>query len=211
MNLKNNELFTKWGIGLTGNIACGKSSVVDIIEAQGYLVIDADQLSREVKSKGTETYNEIIKTFGQKILGPDMEINRKSLAEIVFKSANERQKLEAIVHPSIQRLSEKKVSMHFKGRKPDFWFYDAALLIETGRYTQFHKVWVVSCDSKIQLARLITRDKLSQHEALARIDSQMDIKKKEALADVVIYNNSDKQTLRKTVLAELQNLENSNS
>lgn len=207
MALSPESLIKNFGIGITGNIACGKSAVVKYIQEHGYYTVDADHLSRLILEKDRPAYANVVKEFGHEILAPNGSIDRKKLGEAIFSSPLKRKKLESITHPAIADALKANVASYFSKNEPHFWFYEAALLFEADRQNDFCEVWVVSCEPEIQIQRLMSRNGIDRKTAEERIAAQMPLKKKEALADVVIYNNGTSDELKDSVMQNLKNLE----
>jgi len=186
-------------IGLTGGIASGKSTVSNILREMGAYVIDADEISREIIKKGSEAWKEIIDYYGNDILLPDGEIDRKKLGNIVFADKEKLDKLNAITHPRIiQRIKEIIDAEKEKGKERAV-ILDAAILIEMGLQNMVDEVWVVSIDKDKQIKRLIERDKLSYEDAMNRIRMQMPLSEKVKYADYVIDNSKDIGYIRKQI------------
>src|SRR5262245_48071973 len=120
-------------IGLTGGIASGKSTVAAILASLGIVVVDADKLAREVVAPGSDGLTEVVKTFGTDVPGPDGELLRPKLAEIVFKDADARKRINAIVHPRIAQLSAQRIQDAQRAACP-YVVYEAPLLVETGAH-----------------------------------------------------------------------------
>ena len=175
-------------IGITGSIACGKSTVSDYLIAKGYTIIDADKLghvaltSNDVKRKLTEK-------FGDNIL-ENNEISREKLGRLVFGNDDNLKILNSIIHPKIKELILKLQEEH---KDENLVFLDIALLYEAIFVDWVEKVVVVYTDEKVQLERLMTRNFLSMEEALMRIESQMKAKEKASLGDYVINNSYSKE------------------
>lgn len=186
-------------IGLTGGIACGKSTVSKILAELGAAVIDADMIAREVMRKGTPVWQEVKETFGDEYLLPDGEIDRKKLGELVFSNPEALKKLNSITHPAIQKrvLSEierLKLMSCYKAV-----VVDAALLIEAGWYDMVDEVWLVVADREAQIERLMKRNGLTRQQALNRINSQMAQEIKMRYADKIIDNSDGLEYTRKQV------------
>jgi len=180
-------------IGLTGNIACGKSTVVAELQRLGAHVIDADQVTRLLQQPGQSVYDSIVATFGTHILQPDGQINRRALGEIVFTDATKLRTLEALIHPAVhhyitQWLADLPVGTP---QKPVVAIIDAIKLIESGWPTICNAVWVVTAPRDLQIERLCRTRNMSQAEAVTRIDAQAPQADKVAVADVVISNQDD--------------------
>ena len=188
--------------GLTGNIACGKSLVEQILRDAGVPVIDSDQVAREVVMPGSTGLDEIRQRFGSGIIAEDGTLDRPALGTIVFSDTGARRDLEAITHPKIfQRTGEKLMAYAADGH--DLVIVSAALMVEIGFYRYYTGMLVVTCPAEQQLARLIARDGFDRVEALKRIDSQLPQSEKAALADVVFDNGGTIEETRAQVLAWL--------
>ncbi|MCA9537940.1 MAG: dephospho-CoA kinase [Myxococcales bacterium] len=175
-------------IGLTGGIACGKTTVGEMLRARGARRVDADAIAREVVEPGTEGLAAIVAAFGPGVLTADGRLDRPALGAQVFGDPALRRKLEGILHPLIAIESARRVQGAL-AEKPPLVVYDAALLIEAGRADHFRPLVVVFAPPEVQLERLMRRDGLSAAEAQARIASQMPVAEKAALADHVIDNS----------------------
>lgn len=173
-------------VGLTGGVACGKSSVARLFQDCGAVLIDADILARAVVEPGKPAFKAIVKAFGRKILSPDGTLNRTALGKIVFASPAKLKKLSAIVHPRVAR-EQTRMTRAIADQEPQaVIIYDAPVLIEASAHERMDKLLVVSADERTQIKRLCNRNHLSKAEALRRIKSQMPLTKKAALADYVI-------------------------
>jgi len=190
-------------IGLTGGIATGKSTVSSMIETFDIPIIDADQIAREVVEPGKESYHEIVRAFGEKILRDDQTLNRKKLGEIIFKDQKKRKLLNNIVHPAIRKemVLKRDYYVHLGVKSV---VLDIPLLFESNLTTYVHKTIVVYVHKSIQLKRLMKRDCFSKKEAVQRINSQMPMSEKIKMADVVIDNSYTKentlQQIKRTLL-----------
>ncbi len=182
-------------IGLTGNIACGKSSVSKELEKRGIHIIDADLISREIY-KNEDVMMEMRKFFYDAI--DNGEINRKKLGELVFYNEDKLKKLNQITHKKIKSIIEERLSKYQE--KNEIAVVDAALLYEAGFEDMVDKVIVVYCDEKEQLKRVMLRDNLSKDEATKRINSQMSQEKKIKRADYIIDNSYTREDLKDNVI-----------
>lgn len=182
-------------IGLTGNIACGKSSVSKELEKRGIHIIDADLISREIY-KNEDVMMEMRKFFYDAI--DNGEINRKKLAELVFYNEDKLKKLNQITHKKIKSIIEERLSKYQE--KNEIAVVDAALLYEAGFEDMVDKVILVYCDEKEQLKRVMLRDNLSKDEATKRINSQMSQEKKIKRADYIIDNSYTREDLKDNVI-----------
>ena len=169
-------------VGLTGGIATGKSTVAKMIAEQGYRVFDADQLARDIVRPGSPALKDITRIFGNDILTSSGEIDRNILRGIVMNSPEKRAALEAVTHPAIHKEFKSAVERSGLADTSEIFFYEAALLFETGRDTLFREVWATTCPKQEQIKRLMNRSKLGQEEAEKIITSQMPQDKKAAKA-----------------------------
>ena len=175
-------------IGITGSIACGKSTVSDYLKEKGYTIIDADKLGH-VALTSEDVKRRLSETFGANIL-VNNEISREVLGKLVFGNDNNLKKLNNIIHPKIKELILKLQEEH---ENEDLVFLDIALLYEANFVDLVEKVVVVYVDEDVQLERLMTRNFLSKEEALKRIESQMSPQEKASLGDFVINNSYRKE------------------
>lgn len=180
-------------IGLTGGIACGKSTVSSYIRKKGFPVIDADQIARKVVEPGSVGLAQIRETFGTIYLRPDGALNREMLGKKVFAEPEALKKLNSITGPLI--LEELKKELNTTA---PVIFLDAALLLEEEQYRNLvDEVWVVSLKPETQLERLINRNGYGFRQAKNRIASQMSDGDRVKQADAVIDNNGTmEETLR---------------
>ncbi len=177
-------------VGLTGGIGAGKSTVANMFAQLGALVVDADQLSRQAIEPGSSGFDEVVATFGEKIL-TDGVIDRQKLGKIVFKDAVERKKLEAIIHPRVQDALAERIKSLSPG---DILIYEIPLLVETGAAEKFDYIITVESDIENRLDRLFERG-MDEDEAERRIAAQASQSEREAVADRVIINDGDRAEL----------------
>lgn len=190
-------------IGLTGSIATGKSTVSAMFQKKNIPVVDADQIAREVVEPGEEAYEQIVNHFGKDILFPDGTLDRKKLGSIVFENEAERLKLNSMIHPAIHKKMEDEKNKYI-AHGHEAVVLDIPLLFEGKRKRTFDKILLVAVSEDVQLKRLMERDKIDEHDAQQRINSQMPIKDKIALADEVIYNDGSREETEKQLLAILE-------
>lgn len=186
----------KW-TGLTGGIATGKSTVKKLIEGLGFPVIDADLIAHSLAEPGGLAYHGILSQFGREILiaGSD-RIDRKVLGHKVFSSLAQRELLEGILHPLIQKeVQSQREALKFRSHK--ICFYDVPLLFEKNLQSQFDTTLLVWCDPVTQLARLMKRNSLSEDEAKLRMGNQMSLVEKVKLAKHCIDNSGSEADLEK--------------
>lgn len=174
--------------GLTGGIACGKSTVSRLLEKKGATIIDADVLAREVVAPGSDGLREIVSTFGPGVLTPEGALDRKALGAAVFGDEGKRRALNAITHPRIAALSAQR-TQEAMARGDRVVIYDAPLLVENGLHHGMEQVLVVAATEATQLRRLRERDGLDEAAARARMASQMPVAQKRAVATQVFEND----------------------
>jgi len=176
--------------GLTGGFASGKSSVAAHWRGRGLHVIDADDIAREVVSKGSAGLAEVVQVFGEGVLHRDGSLDRKKLAAVVFGNDEARRKLEGITHPRIVAATLQRAS-DLEAQNEPIACYEASLLVERGLADLFRPLVVVASDEQHQLARARARDNLTESEARARLKAQLPLKDKLAAADYIIENDGD--------------------
>jgi dephospho-CoA kinase len=186
-------------IGLTGGIACGKSTVSGMFREFGVPVIDADQIARDVVRPGKPAYEKIVAEFGNGILRDDKTIDRERLGALVFADDGKRKALEAVTHPPIFRAITDEVSRLRLERGARAIVVDAALLFESGLADSMDKNVVVSAPEDVQKLRLMARDGLSEEAARARMAAQMPTAEKTEKAHIVIDNSGDLEETRSAV------------
>ncbi|MDI6861554.1 MAG: dephospho-CoA kinase [Caldisericia bacterium] len=174
-------------IGLTGNIASGKSKISEYLKTKGFKIIDADSIGKTVLSLES-VKNKVVRTFGKNILNEDGSINRRELGNIVFSSKENLKRLNRITLPILTKLIKKKIN-ELKRKKTKYVILDAAILIEARWHKFVDEVWVVYTDPETQLERLIKRENYSIEEAKNRIEAQLNIEEKLKYADRVINNS----------------------
>ena len=188
-------------IGITGGIASGKSYVCDIIEKQGFKIIDSDKISHELSKIGYPLYNAIIKEFGNDYLLDNKELDRKKLGALIFTNENEKLKLNSISHPLI--INE--INNQINEINDDLIFVDVPLLYESKMENLFNEIICVYVDRKTQIKSLMNRDNISYDYALSKISSQMSLDEKAKLARYVIDNSDDNtQTMTLKILKKLK-------
>ncbi|MDH5233506.1 MAG: dephospho-CoA kinase [Gemmatimonadota bacterium] len=175
-------------VGLTGNIAAGKSAVADRLAALGVTVIDADVLAREAVRPGTRALRRIVDRWGVQVLAADGSLDRAALRRIVFADASERAALDAIVHPEVARLREAHVA-DARARGDRLVVCDIPLLFETGLESRMDRVVLVDAPHEVRLRRLVRDRGLSEAEAGAMMAAQMSAERKRRGAHHVIEND----------------------
>ncbi len=192
-------------IGLTGGIATGKTTVANYIaETYRIPVLDADIFAREAVEPGSEILDRIVQRYGQKILTPDGNLDRPQLGQIIFNSEDDRQWIEAQIHPYVRQRFVKSIE-EYKRQTPNLRIVLVVpLLFEAGMRDLVTEVWVVSCSLDEQCHRLMERNNLSLPAAQARIAAQMPLDRKCELADRVLDNSGEGSLWRDRVDTELR-------
>lgn len=186
-------------IGLTGGIASGKSTVSMEFEKLGAVIIDADQIARELIHPHKPLWRKIIAHFGQEIQREDLTIDRVKLGEKVFSDEAERVVLNKMMHPEIEREIARRLKEIGKEDPDALVLVDAALLIETGTFREMDKIIVVSASKRNQIRRLMDRGGLSVEGARRRIRAQVPLKEKRKYANHVINTDGSLEETRKQV------------
>ena len=186
-------------VGLTGGVATGKSTVAKMFKQCGAVVIDADQLARDVVKPGKPAWRAIVTLFGKTVLNPDLSLDRQALGSIVFRNRTKRRQLERIIHPRVAREQQRLVRRIAKSKPHAVVIYEVPLLFEAGVDKRVNEIIVVTANRNIQIARLKKRNGLSRVEAIRRIRTQMPLSKKVRLADIVIDGTLRRQDAMKTI------------
>ena len=181
-------------VALTGGIGAGKSTVAQNFAELGALVIDADQLARMAIERGSDGFAEVLLRFGDEII-VNGDIDRKKLAEIVFSDEGARKDLEKIIHPRVQAIFAEVVE---DLEHDDILIYEIPLLVETDASEKFDYIITVEADIEVRKERLLKRGLyISQIEK--RMAAQASQESREAIADSVIYNDGDEDSLLRQV------------
>lgn len=182
-------------VGLTGGIACGKSTVSELFRRRhGTPIIDADVIARELVEPGSTTLQEIIEQFGDALIHQDGTLNRKALRTTVFSNPEAKTQLESILHPRI-RESAAQIIESFRAQNFPYCIYVIPLLFETDQQSSVDHVLVVDCDEVEQVRRVVNRDNCAEAEARRIINTQIPRKKRLAQADDILLNNGDVEKL----------------
>ncbi|MEZ0580890.1 dephospho-CoA kinase [Nocardioides sp. MH1] len=190
-------------IGLTGGIASGKSTVSALLREHGAVVIDADQLAREVVAKGTPGLEQVVEAFGPEILTPEGEMDRAAVGAIVFADEGRRRVLESIVHPLV---FERVVELEAAAGADDLVVHDIPLLAESGRADTFDAVLVVDAPAEVQVERMLRDRGWTQEDAESRIAAQATRADRLAVATHVIDNTGTLDDLRRRVTEVVEEL-----
>lgn len=181
-------------VGLTGNIAAGKSAVAQQLVARGAWLIDADQLAREAVAPGSPGLAAIRARWGDAVLGPDGDLDRAALRRIVFADAAERAALDAIVHPAVTRHRDRELA-RAASAGARIVIADIPLLFETGLDRSVDLVVLVDAPEALRRERLVRDRGLDAAEAQAMIDAQMPSRDKRARAAIVLDNDGSREAL----------------
>ena len=191
-------------IGLTGGIASGKSTVVEMIKDAGFKVIDADQLVHDMQAQGGRLYQVLLDWLGENILLSDGELNRPKLGQLIFSSEEIRNQSAEIQGRIIRE--ELAAQRDRLSKEEDIFFMDIPLLIEDGYQDWFDQIWLVAVSPQVQRQRLMKRNHLSAEEANLRISSQMPLAEKKPHATLVIDNNGSLDDLKEKVKEAINDL-----
>ena len=176
-------------IGLTGGIGAGKSTVSKYLKDKGFLIIDADQISRDLTKIGGEAIPNIRNEFGEKVFFENGELNRKKLAEIVFNDSNKLKVLETfttdVVNKKIKNTIIELRNLNYQG----IVILDVPLLFETGDESLCDETWVVTCSIENKIKRVTKRDNITKEEVINRMGNQLSDIDKEKKATYVIRND----------------------
>ena len=194
-------------LGLTGGIASGKSTVVEMIKEAGYKVIDADQLVHDMQAKGGRLYRALLDWLGEEILLPNGELNRLKLGQLIFSNEEMRHRSAEIQGTIIRE--ELATQRDRLAKKEDVFFMDIPLLIENGYQEWFDQIWLVAVSPEVQHQRLMKRNHLSSEEASMRIASQMSLEEKKPYASLVLDNNGSLDDLKEKVKSAINDLTSS--
>jgi dephospho-CoA kinase len=193
----------KYLIGLTGNIACGKSTVVRLLRELGAYTVDADSLIHVMLKRGGAAYEPVVAEFGEGVVGGDGEIDRRALGRIVFADPERLKRLEEIEHPIVRRMIEDEI----RTAPSDVVVVDAIKLFESGWAERADTVWVITCRRDQQIERLIRTRGYSPEEAEMRVNAQSPQEGKAARANTIIDNSGTLKHTRAQVEAAWNELQ----
>jgi len=181
-------------VALTGGIGSGKSAVAEFLQECGAVIIDSDQLARDVIERGTEGFEAVLAAFGDTVL-TDGEIDRSTLADIVFQDENQRKKLEAIIHPLVREAAE---SLMKKLPSDSVVINQIPLLVETNGAKRFDYIITVSASEDLRRQRLLQKG-LKDYEITKRMQAQVNDAAREEIADSIIRNEGSLEDLERIV------------
>lgn len=173
-------------LGITGGIASGKSTVVNVFRSYGFPIVDGDVVARRVVEPETPGLLALVNVFGDSIITPEGTLDRKKLGSLIFQDETERKKLNQTLEPFIRSEIDRQIEIAKKNSP--LVIADIPLLYESDYKKQMDAVAVVYTDQSTQLKRLMARNQLSEVEAMNRINSQMSLEEKKQLADIVFDN-----------------------
>jgi dephospho-CoA kinase len=185
-------------IGLTGNIASGKSEVAKMLASRGATIIDADVLAREAVRPETQALRDIIKRWGKDVLHQDGSLDREALRQIVFGDQNELDALNRIVHPGVTRLTDREIAIA-KERGDQIVVCVIPLLFERSLVDEFDAIVLVDAPRPLRLERLVSTRGLEETEAMNMIAAQMPAELKRARADYCVDNGGSLEDLERDV------------
>jgi dephospho-CoA kinase len=185
-------------VGLTGNIASGKSTVAQLLSERGATIIDADVLARRAVERGSKAFDAIVRRWGTSVLAPDGHLDRSALRRVVFGHAKELEGLNDIVHPEVERLRELRIE-EARSRGDRIVVCDIPLLFEKKMVERFDRIQLVDAPRPLRLERLVSDRGLRETEAMDMIAAQMPAELKRARADFVIDNVSTLTELERRV------------
>jgi dephospho-CoA kinase len=186
-----------YSVGLTGNIASGKSTVAELFSSLGIKIINADQVSRELTVRNSIAYKEIINRFGTELTLENGELNRRQLRDTIFANPEERAWLERLLHPLIRQRLEQQIQLC----TTPYCVVEIPLLIDKKNYPYLNRILLVTAPLDIQIKRVMARDQCTEEQALAIISVQPDIDERLKYADDVIVNDSELNELKTAVMS----------
>lgn len=185
-------------VGLTGNIASGKSTVAQLLSERGATIIDADVLARRAVERGTKAFDAIVRRWGTSVLAPDGHLDRAALRRAVFGNSRELEALNDIVHPEVEQLRLRRID-EARARGDRIVVCDIPLLFEKKMADRFDRILLVDAPRPLRLERLVTDRGLRETEAMDMIAAQMPAELKRARADFVIDNGGTLTQLEQRV------------
>ncbi|MCF1684901.1 dephospho-CoA kinase [Tetragenococcus halophilus] len=189
-------------LGITGSIATGKSTVVNIFKQYGFPVVDADIIAREVVEPNTAGLKKIVETFGNSVLCSDGSLNRKQLGQIIFNDSKKRQTLNALLAPFLQEAIIEQIKR--ASDTASLVIADIPLLYEAGYDKYMDQVAVVYIPQDLQVQRLMKRDRITEKQAQKKVASQLPIEEKKKRADIIFDNQESLSSIRQQIFSWLK-------
>ncbi|MDN6408589.1 MAG: dephospho-CoA kinase [Tetragenococcus halophilus] len=189
-------------LGITGSIATGKSTVVNIFKQYGFPVVDADIIAREVVEPNTAGLKKIVETFGSSVLCSDGSLNRKQLGQMIFNDAKKRQALNALLAPFLQEAIIEQIKR--ASAAASLVIADIPLLYEAGYDKYMDQLAVVYIPEDLQVQRLMKRDRITKKEPQKKVASQLSIEEKKKRADIIFDNQESLSSIRQQIFSWLK-------
>ena len=186
-------------IGLTGGIACGKSSIAYILKNSfGATILDIDDVTNQLLQPGGKLFELYLRHFGKNIITQEGVLNRKIVAEIIFNHPDEREWINSVSHPLLLNYA-RDFLVECAGKGVSLVVMEVPLLFEAGWEDLFDEIWAIYATHAVQLWRLMNRDKLTEEQALKRIAAQMSSEEICSRADIAIKSTNRGKSVRKKV------------
>lgn len=193
-------------VGLTGNVAAGKSAVAELWRRAGVPVLSADELAREVTAPGTPALARVAELFGPEVIGADGTLDRAAVRRVVFGDEGARRRLEAVVHPGVRRLRD-AWTWRRRENGAELVVWEIPLLFETGMHDEVDVVVVVDAPAEVRRRRIVETRGLGDEEAAAVMEAQLPAEGKRRRADFVVDNRGTRAELAKRAAGVLKALE----
>lgn len=185
-------------IGLTGGIGTGKSEVSRILKELGATVIDADLVGHEAYTPHTPIWQQVVDAFGEDILQPSGEVDRRKLGPIVFGDPEALAKLNAIMHPGMAKMIQERME-RLRGEGTEVVVVEAAVLVEAGWQYLFDEIWITNASEEQVVERVRRRSNLSEEQVMGRIRSQLPFEERSQHAQVTVMNSGGLDDLQREV------------
>jgi dephospho-CoA kinase len=176
------------------------------LESYGAVVVDADRIARKVVGKGSPVLEAIRGQFGDRVLGPDGELDREAMGAIIFSDPVKKGLLNGIVHPAVYLEMDRRIDMARSHGPGTVVICDVPLLIETGMYKAYKEVILVYVPEEVQIERLMNRDRITRGQALLKVRSQMPIEEKKKYATMLIDNSGSCEETREQAFSAYRRL-----
>lgn len=191
-------------IGITGGVGCGKSAVLDLLKEESKCVIyRADDIANELKLKGHPCYEKIVDILGEEVLDPDGEINKRMMAIVIFSDPEKKRLVEAVLHPAVKTYINDKIAECRREGSYDYFFFEAALLIEAGYKQICDEIWYVYASIPTRSKRLMASRNYDLHKIESIMDSQLSDREFRKNCEYVIDNEGDLEQTRENIRSVL--------